>query len=321
MNAHVTTLQAPIRPGWKQHPGWVALLALATLWLSASAGYAATKTVTVVNTAFQPANVTIAVGDTVRWVWSGGTHSTTSGSCSGGVCTPVAGWDSPTKSSGDFSHTFGQEGTFPYFCRVHGSMMQGTVHVTAPPPLAATAAAAHPCGQAPLSVTFSGSASGGAAPYTFAWTFGDGASSTVQNPTHLYDAAGSPNAVLQVTDAQLAVASDSVAVQVSADPIAVITKVKKLTDPLRLVITGTGFPANCTIRINGQPVPISKCTSATKVVAKGGADLKAMLPRGTTVTVTVHDNDANADSCPGSFTRAAGSSGSPGDGDGGHDPY
>ena len=30
-----------------------------------------------------------------------------------------------------FSHTFNTAGTFPYYCRVHGAMMQGTIVVTA----------------------------------------------------------------------------------------------------------------------------------------------------------------------------------------------
>jgi len=31
-----------------------------------------------------------------------------------------------------FDHVFADTGTYPYFCKVHGQMMTGTVVVTAP---------------------------------------------------------------------------------------------------------------------------------------------------------------------------------------------
>lgn len=73
---------------------------------------------------------TVRVGDSVRWTWASGPHSTTSGSCSGAGCQPSGLWDSGTGSNGmTFSRTFTQAGNFPYFCTVHGAMMQGTVVV------------------------------------------------------------------------------------------------------------------------------------------------------------------------------------------------
>jgi plastocyanin len=71
---------------------------------------------------------TIAVGDTIQWVWVSGIHSTTSGTCTT-TCTEDGIWDSGQGSGMTFSHTFTQAGTFPYFCEVHGAMMQGTVIV------------------------------------------------------------------------------------------------------------------------------------------------------------------------------------------------
>ena len=71
---------------------------------------------------------TIHVGDTVRWVWVSGFHSTTSGTCAG-ACTPDGRWDSGSGSGMTFSHTFTQAGSFPYFCTVHQSLMQGMVVV------------------------------------------------------------------------------------------------------------------------------------------------------------------------------------------------
>jgi plastocyanin len=71
---------------------------------------------------------TIRAGGTVNWVWVSGFHSTTSGSCPG-ACNPDGQWDSGTRSSGSFSHTFSQAGSFPYHCSVHGAMMRGIVVV------------------------------------------------------------------------------------------------------------------------------------------------------------------------------------------------
>jgi plastocyanin len=71
---------------------------------------------------------TIHVGDTVRWVWVGGSHSTTSGGCSGG-CRPDGLWDSGTGSGKTFERKFTQVGSFQYHCIPHGSSMTGTVQV------------------------------------------------------------------------------------------------------------------------------------------------------------------------------------------------
>src|SRR6266568_3553254 len=50
------------------------------------------------------------------------------------------------------------------------------------------------------SVSFSATATGGTAPYTFAWTFGDGTSGTGQTPSHTYSAKGPFTATLTITD-------------------------------------------------------------------------------------------------------------------------
>lgn len=72
---------------------------------------------------------TIRAGGTVSWTWVSGFHSATSGSCPGGACSPDGRWDSGVRSGGSFSHTFSQAGSFPYYCTVHGAMMQGIVVV------------------------------------------------------------------------------------------------------------------------------------------------------------------------------------------------
>ena len=49
-------------------------------------------------------------------------------------------------------------------------------------------------------VQFTGSATGGYRPYSWLWNFGDGQTSTVQNPTHTYVNAGNYTVTLTVTD-------------------------------------------------------------------------------------------------------------------------
>jgi plastocyanin len=59
----------------------------------------------------------INLGDTVEWVWDDALllHSTTS------VTGSTESWDSGLHSTGfTFEHTFTQQGTFAYFCTLHG---------------------------------------------------------------------------------------------------------------------------------------------------------------------------------------------------------
>jgi plastocyanin len=79
----------------------------------------------------------IRVGETVQWVWSGGTrHGVTSGGCTSGGYYDPGGCDADGAfASGShvsphtYSQTFAQAGTFPYFCPVHEGAMRGRVIV------------------------------------------------------------------------------------------------------------------------------------------------------------------------------------------------
>jgi plastocyanin len=72
--------------------------------------------------AFQPAEVTVGVGDTVTWTNNDSVgHDVTADSFSSG--------EPGAMSSGDtFEHTFEEAGTFDYVCTVHPGM-EGTVVV------------------------------------------------------------------------------------------------------------------------------------------------------------------------------------------------
>jgi len=76
---------------------------------------------------FDPADISIAVGDTIHWLWDDASpHSTTSDS---GV------WDSGVHTGAGFvfDQTFTSAGSFPYHCAIHGASggvgMSGTVTV------------------------------------------------------------------------------------------------------------------------------------------------------------------------------------------------
>lgn len=108
------------------------LLAFLTLFLPLLAP-AATTNVTVGQggTRFSPSAVNIRAGDIVQWTWAGNNHSATSGTPGN----PNGIFDSGIHNNGfTYSFTFTTVGTYAYYCRVHGSMMTGTVTVAAATP-------------------------------------------------------------------------------------------------------------------------------------------------------------------------------------------
>ena len=83
--------------------------------------------VTAAGTSFTPQNVTIAVGETVRWVVNNGTHTVTPDNPG-----QTGAWTGTGQLSGgqQFEHTFTTAGTFDYHCIPHQSLgMTGTVTV------------------------------------------------------------------------------------------------------------------------------------------------------------------------------------------------
>ena len=92
------------------------------------------------NLIFDPATVTIKVGDTVRWMWATSFHSVVSGVVTNGVNMPDGQFCSPSDTDcanttlstqgATYDHTFTAAGTYPYFCSPHGVLgMTGTVIV------------------------------------------------------------------------------------------------------------------------------------------------------------------------------------------------
>ena len=82
-----------------------------------------------------------------------------------------------------------------------------------------------------------------------------------------------------------------------------ITGIKKLGNPLRLKILGTGFVSGSKVTINGTATPHSRYKAKKKtLIAGSGKALKRMLPKKTGVCVRVVNPDGTASACF-TFTR------------------
>lgn len=95
---------------------------------SSSGGTAAAATVKLTaGNQFSPGNVTVKVGETVKWVWEGGRHNVVSGTS----CSPDGKFNSGAPvTGGSFEFKFTTAGSYPYYCDPHCSGgMVGTVVV------------------------------------------------------------------------------------------------------------------------------------------------------------------------------------------------
>lgn len=117
-------------------------------------------------------------------------------------------------------------GTGSTHCRVKITVTTSTTSATAISPADFTiigGCIAHAHGpyhgavEAPLH--FTGSAENGTPPYQYHWTFGDGATSDEQNPTHTYHTAGNYTVTLTVTDGVGIIACDSTWALIAGDNI------------------------------------------------------------------------------------------------------
>src|SRR5712691_1982159 len=94
-----------------------------------------------------------------------------------------------------------------------------TVSVSAPPaPLGASVSAPRQAADVGQSVSFTCSATGGAAPYSYGWTFGDGNTGSGAAVSHVYQSAGAMTVTCTATDSASGTAAASTSVDVSPSP-------------------------------------------------------------------------------------------------------
>ncbi|HET6244730.1 MAG: T9SS type A sorting domain-containing protein [Bacteroidetes bacterium] len=93
--------------------------------------------VNVADFSFSPSSLpSVFVGDTVRWTWSGGSHTTTSTS----VPTGASSWDNPMNSTNtSFDYKVTHVGTYNYQCSFHIASMAGSFTASEPLGVASTA--------------------------------------------------------------------------------------------------------------------------------------------------------------------------------------
>jgi hypothetical protein len=157
-------------------------------------------------------------------------------------------------------------------------------------------------GQVGSGVSFQASAdtgSCGGAP-SYQWDFGDGGVSNEAAATHAYTAPGTYSWALTVSwEGQTCQQFGSILVILPP----IITYVQKAGDPFRLKVFGTNFHPGCTVLIDGTPVPAIRWKSSGQVIAKKGGPLKAMVPKGAVVQVTIRNEDDHGVSAPFAFSR------------------
>ena len=91
---------------------------------------AASTTVAIKDFKFEPADVSVAAGESVRWENADQfLHTVTSGDTSGEVNKPDGKFDKPLDGTGKTATvSFDEPGTYSYYCKQHNAM-NGTVTV------------------------------------------------------------------------------------------------------------------------------------------------------------------------------------------------
>jgi PKD repeat protein len=110
------------------------------------------------------------------------------------------------------------------------------------------------------------------------WDFGDGtAHSSAQSPSHTYASAGSYTWTFTVS-AGSATCVRTGAITTVNPP--VITLMKKVAPPFKIVVTGTNLQSGLRVFIGEAEWTSVMVKKSTKIQLTGGASLKAVVPKG-----------------------------------------
>jgi PKD repeat protein len=195
---------------------------------------------------------------------------------------PVTGWnwnfgDGATSTTQNPSHTYNNAGSYTAKLTVNGSGGQTssssrtiTVTNTSPLPVNASFTANPSSGQAPLTVQFTDQSTGPVT--TWNWNFGDGATSTTQNPSHIYNNAGSFTATLTVNggSGQKSSTSRWITVTNSAAPLPTVTVVA--SQPLASILS----PGVFTITRTGSTSSLLRLNYTLGGTARNGIDYQTL---------------------------------------------
>jgi len=202
---------------------------------SQAGSYQATVTLTDGNggTASDSTSVTIsdiaATGDVSPLTGDTTTTFTFTASASGGSGSPYTfAWtfgDGTTDTGSPVAHSYSAGGSYSPFVTASDSLggskvaqTQGVTVGSPPAPLGASANSPQTAADVGQSITFTCTGSGGTAPYTYGWTFGDGNSGSGSVVSHAYQANGAMAVTCTVTDATSVSATDSTSVAISPAP-------------------------------------------------------------------------------------------------------
>jgi hypothetical protein len=148
-------------------------------------------------------------------------------------------------------------------------------------------------GEVEQPIQFTGIASGGTEPYTWAWDFGDGGSAAVQNPTHIYENEGVYNVTLTVTDAEATTATNTTTATITApQPEIVIDSIGGglgVKAVIKNIGTADATGVAWAINLDGGLILIGKSKTGTVDIAAGASQTVSDFVFGfgkPTITVT-----------------------------------
>lgn len=129
------------------------------------------------------------------------------------------------------------------------------------------------------------------------WSFGDGETSTEQNPSHTYASAGTFHwSVTATAEGQSCEQAGTITISDCTPP--AITSMTKLASPFRVKVIGSNLQNGIKVYVNGYLWTNVIWKSTGKLIINGGSALKLKVPKGTLVTFTF----VNPDGCSQDYT-------------------